>query len=100
MSTLAMPAQPGEDTRLRPVPGRRMAWVTWRQHRSALAGVAVFLGVLAVWIWRSGLGLHHAYAAAIGCRPASSFACGALISRFNAMDGFLAPGGCCRLCRP
>jgi len=92
MTALTAPARPEHDASLRPVPWRRMAWVTWRQHRSALAGVAVFLGVLAVWVWRTGLGLHHAYAAATACHPASSLACGALVSRFNGMDGFLAPG--------
>ena len=30
-----------------------MAWVTWRQHRVALAGVAAFLGALAVCLWLS-----------------------------------------------
>ena len=91
MTALTMPRR-DENTRLRPVPWRRMAWVTWRQHRMALAGVAVFLGVLAVWVWRAGLGLHYAYAAAAACHPVSSFACGDLVSRFNGMDGFLAPG--------
>ena len=35
-----------------------MAWVTWRQHRIALSGVAAFLGVLAVCLWI--VGLQHA----------------------------------------
>ena len=51
-----------------------MAWVTWRQHRFALAGVAVLLGALAVYLWLAGLQLHHAYAAAL-LHPASSLAC-------------------------
>ena len=46
-----------------------MAWVTWRQHRIALGGVAVLLGALAVWLWLAGLQLHHAYAAAIRLPP-------------------------------
>jgi hypothetical protein len=92
MTALTAPARPEHDASLRPVPWRRMAWVTWRQHRIALAGVAAFLGVLAVWVWRAGLGLRHAYAAAAGCHPASSLACGDLVNRFNGMDGFLAPG--------
>ena len=50
-----------------------MAWVTWRQHRAALAGVAVLLGALAVYLWLTGLQIHHAYATA--CHPASSLAC-------------------------
>ncbi len=92
MTALTMAARSEHDASLRPVPWRRMAWVTWRQHRIALAGVTVFLGVLAVWVWRAGLGLHHAYAAAAACRPASSFACFELVSSFNGMDGILAPG--------
>jgi hypothetical protein len=54
--------------------------------------VAVFLGALAVYLWIVGLRLHHAYAAAIACRPASSIACANLIQGFNGMDGFLANG--------
>ncbi len=50
-------------TILRPLPWQRMAWVTWRHHRIALGGVAVFLGALAGWLWIVGLQLHHAYAA-------------------------------------
>ena len=92
MTALTVPAHSRHDASLRPVPWRHMAWVTWRQHRIALAGVTVFLGALAVSLWRVGLGLHHAYAAATACRPASSAACGVLVGRFNGMDGFLANG--------
>jgi hypothetical protein len=73
MTALTMPARPKHDARLRPVPWRRMAWVTWRQHRAALCGVAVFLGSLAVYLWLTGLQMHHFYASA--CHPASSLAC-------------------------
>jgi hypothetical protein len=73
MTALTMPARPKHDAGLRPVPWRRMAWVTWRQHRAALAGVAALLGALAVYLWLTGLQIHHAYAAA--CHPASSIAC-------------------------
>lgn len=82
------------DATLRPLPWRRMAWVTWRQHRFALAGVAVFLGGLAVYLWIVGVQLHHGYTAATACHPAGSLACRDLIDRFNGMnkplrDGFL-----------
>ena len=50
MTALTIPARPAQDARLRPVPWRRMAWVTWRQHRSALAGVAALLGAVAVYL--------------------------------------------------
>jgi hypothetical protein len=83
MTALPVPAPPEENTSLRQVPWQRMAWVTWRQHRFALAGVATLLGALAVYLWRSGLQVHHAYAAATACRPARSIACGSLISDFT-----------------
>jgi hypothetical protein len=73
MTALTVPARPAEDASLRPVPWRRMGWVTWRQHRVALAGVAALLGALAVYLWLTGLQIHHAYAT--DCHPASSLAC-------------------------
>ena len=92
MTALTVPARPEQDASLRPVPWRRMAWVTWRQHRIALSGVAALLGALAVYLWLAGLQLHRAYAAAAACHPASSFACADLVQRFNGMDDFLANG--------
>ena len=61
MTALTMPARPKRDAGLRPVPWRRMAWVTWRQHRIALGGVAACLGALAVYVRSVGLQLHHAH---------------------------------------
>jgi hypothetical protein len=90
------PARPDSgDARLRPVPWRRMAGVTWRQHRIALAGVAVLLGALAAWLWRIGLPLHHAWAAANACRPASSVTCQNLVGSFDgsATDKFMGSKG-------
>ncbi len=75
MTAQTMPARPAEDASLRPVPWRRMAGVTWRQHRFALAGVAALLGAVAVYLWLTGLQMHHAYATATACHPASSVAC-------------------------
>ena len=82
MTALRMAARREQDASLRPVPWRRMAWVTWRQHRIALAGAAALLGALAVWLWLEGLQAHRAYAAATDCHPASSGACGALVGYF------------------
>jgi hypothetical protein len=59
----------------RSVPWRRMAWVTWRQHRLALAGVVALFGVAAVYLLITGLQMHHAYAAVAACRPAGSAIC-------------------------
>ena len=45
MTTLTGPLHKEErDVDLRPVPWRRMAWVTWRQHRVALTGMVVRIG--------------------------------------------------------
>jgi hypothetical protein len=97
MTALTRPARPEEDdASLRPLPWRRMAGVTWRQHRIALAGAAVLLGALAVWLWTIGTPLHHAYAAAAACRPASSPACQNLAATVNTTNSFLSnlgPGG-------
>jgi hypothetical protein len=94
MTALTRPVRPEEedDARLRPIPWRRMAGVTWRQHRIALAGVAVLLGALAVYLWIAGLPLHHAYAAAVACHPASSATCQGLDSTLDGMDNFLSNG--------
>jgi hypothetical protein len=73
MTALTVPARPSRDAGLRPVPWRRMAWVTWRQHRVALGGVAVFLGAIAVYLWLEGLQIHHVYAAS--CQSPGSLAC-------------------------
>jgi hypothetical protein len=87
MTMLTVPARPEEDASPRPVPWRRMAWVTWRQHRIALGGVATLLGALALYLWQDGLRVHHAYAAATVCHPASSYACQNLVINFNTAYG-------------
>jgi ABC-type transport system involved in multi-copper enzyme maturation permease subunit len=94
VTALTVPARPGEgDATERPVPWRRMAGVTWRQHRFALLCVAVLLGVLAVYLWRAGLQVHHAYsAAATACRAASSPACASLSTALEGLDRVLANG--------
>jgi hypothetical protein len=94
MTALRVPARPDEDDAiLRPVPWRRMAGVTWRQHRFALAAVAVLLGALAVYEWLTGESLHHAWAAAIACHPAGSAACQGPVSTFDYLENFVSLGG-------
>ena len=92
LTALAAPARHSHDAGLRPLPWRRMAWVTWRQHRTGLTSMVALLGALAVYLWLAGLQLHHAYAAAIACRPAGSVACGELIDNLTGDNGFLADG--------
>ena len=51
MTALTMPSRPGRDTAVRPVPWRRMAWVTWRQHRLTLAAIVVVLGAASLYLY-------------------------------------------------
>jgi hypothetical protein len=91
MTALTVPARPDAegDASPRPIPWRRMAGVTWRQHRIALAGVAVLLGALAVWLWIIGLPVHRDYAALTACHPASSPDCQDLANTFNSTWGLM-----------
>ena len=68
MTTLTMPGRPDRHAGPRPLPWRRMAWVTWRQHRAALAGAYALFAAAAVYLLIAGLQLHHAYAAVAACR--------------------------------
>jgi hypothetical protein len=93
VTAMTVPAGREEDTSLRPVPWQRMGWVTWRQHRTALAGAAVFLGALAVAVWLAGRQVYSAHAAAVAaCQSASSLACPNMIIAFNGTNGFLSNG--------
>jgi hypothetical protein len=84
VTTHTMPAPPNLSTSLRPLPWRRMGWVTWRQHRVALAGVGAVFGAAAVYLVVTGLPMHSAYAAVTACRPASSGACQQVAQNFVA----------------
>ena len=86
MTALTMAAQPSQDTHLRPVPWRGMAWVTWRQHRATLISVPAVLGAAAVFLWIAGLRIHHDYAVLTACHPFTSNPCQALNASFNSAD--------------
>ena len=89
MTTLTVPARPDRDASLRPLPWRRMAWVTWRQHRLSVAGVAALFGVATLSLLIRGLPMHQAYAAVAACRPAGSGPCRQVAGNFL---GTYAPG--------
>jgi hypothetical protein len=90
MTVLTMPAQPAaQDTpALRPVPWRRMAWVTWRQHRATLISVTAVVAALAVFLLIAGADIHHNYALLLACTSQ----CGNLNAHFNETDWHLANG--------
>lgn len=81
MTTQTVPA-PSRNASLRPLPWRRMAWVTWRQHRLALAGVVAVFAAAAVYLLTTGLPIHNAYTALTACRPAGSATCQQVASDF------------------
>jgi ABC-type transport system involved in multi-copper enzyme maturation permease subunit len=90
MTVLTMPAQPGQDIARRPMPWRRMVWVTWRQHRPTLISVPALLGAVAVFLLIAGLKMHHDYALLTRCHPFSSATCQQLNRDFNSTDWTLA----------
>jgi len=59
-----------------------MAWVTWRQHRLALAGVVAVFGAPGVYLLVTGLPIHNAYTAVTACHPAGSAICQQLAQNF------------------
>jgi hypothetical protein len=73
-----------------PVAGRtvwwaRLSWVTWRQHRAALAGVAALLGGLAVLLLVTGLHVRAAFSGLglTACHPVTTRSCAAQLTSFN-----------------
>jgi hypothetical protein len=86
VTAVAVHPKPEHDEPLRPVPWRRMAWVTWRQHRLTLISVPALLGAVAVFLWIAGLRIHHDYAVLAACHPFTSSACQTLNSSFNNTD--------------
>ena len=92
MTTAARPAVPRrEEARPQRVPWRRMAWVIWRQHRLAIAGVLTLLAAAAILVVIEGVQLHHAYAAVTSCRPPGTGGCQQVATNFS--DDYSATAG-------
>jgi len=66
VTALTLPAQPGPEASPRPVPWRRMAWITWRQHRLAV------LGALGGYLYITGEQLRHQAFISYGAGPVLS----------------------------
>jgi hypothetical protein len=92
MTVLTTPARPGDSKNRRPLPWRRMTWVTWRQHRLAVTGVTASLGAVALYLLVEGLPIRQAYAAVTACHPASSAVCQELANNFNT-SGYVFQAG-------
>ena len=73
MTAAAIPGRRGRAA-ARPVPWTRLAWVTWRQHRAALAGAGALLAVIAAYLAYIGREIHRAYDSFNACLQASPHA--------------------------
>ncbi len=83
MTTLTAPAPPG--IRRPAVPWARLAWVTWRQHRAGLAGVAALFAGLGLLLLVNGLAMRGSLAS-LGlnaCHPVSAPRCATQLSIFD-----------------
>ena len=69
MTAAAVPAR-RERPAARAVPWTRLAWVSWRQHRAALAGAVALLGAIAVYLAITGRHIYQAYNAYAACLAA------------------------------
>ncbi|MGH3067230.1 MAG: hypothetical protein ACRDND_15220 [Streptosporangiaceae bacterium] len=67
MTTVSTPAPSRPAASTRPVPWRRLAWVSWRQYRLSAAGAAIFLAALAVYLLLMGLRIRSGYASVASC---------------------------------
>jgi hypothetical protein len=65
MTTLSTQAPAREP--VRPVPWRQLAWVSWRQYRTAAIGTTAFLGAAAVYLLIMGLRIRGGYASVSSC---------------------------------
>ena len=72
MSALTMPVHPEQEADCGRCRGGGWPGSPGGSTASRSTGVAVLLGGLAAYVWVVGRQLHHAYAAAITCHPASS----------------------------
>lgn len=75
MTALTTGAPPTAGASLRPLPWRRMSWVTWRHHRLAAAGIVAVLGILSIYLLLTGRAMRSGYATVKACHPAGSTGC-------------------------
>ncbi|HKB29457.1 MAG TPA: ABC transporter permease subunit [Streptosporangiaceae bacterium] len=89
MTALTVPVP---SAKRRPVPWTRLAWVTWRQHRVALAGAAILLGGLSLYLLIAGLKARAAMTS-LGlnaCHPVTVARCATQLQIFQ-NEGYYSP---------
>jgi len=85
-TTLAS-AQPHQ---VRPIPWRRLGWVTWRRQRGTVLALLAVLGLLALYLLVTGLQMRSAWHTVQSCTPQRSRSCIFEWSRFK--DRYSNPG--------
>ena len=73
MSASALAAVP--PARVRPIPWRRLAWVTWRRQRATIFATLGLLGLLAIYLVVTGLQMRSAWHTVQACTPQQSRSC-------------------------
>jgi hypothetical protein len=84
--------EPINDAAAKPLPWRRMLWVTWRQNRPTLISVPVIFAAFGLFLLIAGLATHHAYANLIACHPFTSITCQSMNTVFNSTYWALGNG--------
>jgi magnesium-transporting ATPase (P-type) len=75
---------------VRPVPWRRLAWVTWRRQRTTILTSLGLLGLLAIYLLVTGLQMRSAWHTVQACTPQRSRSCIFAWSTFK--DSYSNPG--------
>jgi len=82
MTTRTLAPSAGPAVRRRPVPWRKLAWVTLRQRRGLLIGGGILLGLFTVYLVVMAVFQNNAYAAVAACHPAAAVKCQQLNNSF------------------
>ncbi len=73
MTTSAIAAVPARQRR--PIPWRRLVWVSWRRQRTTVLATLALLGLLAIYLLITGLKMRSAWHTVQACTPQQSQAC-------------------------
>jgi hypothetical protein len=73
MSTTTLATAPPH--RVRPIPWRRLVWVTWRRLRATVTATLALLGLAAIYLVVTGLKMRSAWHTVQACSPQRSRSC-------------------------
>ena len=88
MSATALAAAPSPS--VRPIPWRRLAWVSWRRQRTTILATVALLGLLAIYLVVTGLQMRSAWHTVQACTPQRSRSC--IFEWTNFKDTYSNPG--------